>query len=182
MAALVLLSVGVFAVIGNRVGLPQATPPASSAPPNSPADTASPTPTGPVQAATAAEAVVGYLQAVAAGDLELALSYGATPPPTSPLLTDAVFAQAKPGCTADGDLGAAAVRSEPGHHGVGHLPGWRGPARRPVTTRVTPGRRTVEAGQGLHRRLDLKPVSDGGLPVTVNGSPVEIQATRGTAP
>lgn len=174
-AAVVLVSVAVFAIIGNRVGLPAnpltASDGASASGSGAGSTSADPASPGPApQATTPTDAVAGFLQAVAAGDLELALAYSADPPPVSPLLAAEVFTQAQQSAPLT-DIS---------------VPTLTGPT--PVTTvsalyRV--GGDPVSESFGVRQvgefwklskvtaALDLSPLRAGGLPLTVNGAPIE---------
>ena len=88
-ATLALLLVGTVAVVAlTRFGSPDrdVTVPSSQPPTSGPNTQTTPTP---------ADAVQGYLQALAAGDAEEAVSYAAEPPADDTLLTPEVFAQAR---------------------------------------------------------------------------------------
>jgi hypothetical protein len=91
-AALVLTGVGVgIAVTSGRTSdsAPTQAPTGGSSNPASQSPTAAPA------TSLAADAVRGYLQAVAAGNARAALTYAAQPPLQSDLLTDAVLAESK---------------------------------------------------------------------------------------
>ena len=176
-AAVVLVSVAVFAVVGNSVGLP-ADPAASGSAASGGAASggATPTPTDPLspapsaQASTPVEAVAGFLQAVAAGDLDLALSYSADPPPASPLLSADVFTAAQQAApltdisvpTLSGPTPPTAVSAL---YRVGGDPVSQSFGVRQVGEFWKLGRVTAE--------LDLSPLRSGGLPLSVNGAPIE---------
>ena len=96
-AALALLLVVIVAVVAfTRSGSadPDPTVVASQLPTTGPNTQTSAPPT---TTATAADAVQGYLQALAGGDAKAALAYAATPPADDTLLTKEVFAQAHRG-------------------------------------------------------------------------------------
>jgi len=167
-AAVVLVSVAVFAVIGNRVGLPA--DPVSSSAPSSTAATDATSANPSAQAGTPADAVVGYLQAVAAADLDLALSYSADPAPDSPLLTAEVFSQAQQAAPlTDISVPTLTGPSPPttvsALYQVGGDPVSQSFSVRQVGDFWKLGEVTAE--------LDLSPLRSGGLPLTVNGAPIE---------
>lgn len=100
-AALALLLIGIVAVVALTRGSDDPDPTASQIPtsgpnpqsPNAqPSDPPSSAP--PATTATAADAVQGYLQALASGNAQAALAYAAEPPADDTLLTKEVFAQA----------------------------------------------------------------------------------------
>ena len=94
-AALALLLIGIVAVVAlTRAGSDDPDPTASQVPTTGPNTQTSAPPT---TTATAADAVQGYLQALASGDGAGALAYAATPPADDTLLTKEVFAQAHRG-------------------------------------------------------------------------------------
>jgi len=102
-ATLALLLIGIIAVVAlTRAASPDPAPdPAATATATETA-TASQAPTTgsntqapPPTTATAAEAVEGYLQALARGDAAAALAYAAEPPADDTLLTQKVFAKAR---------------------------------------------------------------------------------------
>ena len=172
-AAVVLVSVAVFAVIGNRVGLP-ADPAASgsgasmSGATSTPTDPATPGP--PAQATTPADAVAGFLQAVADGDLNRALSYSADPPPDSPLLTAEVFTQAQQAApltdiTVPPASGPTPLTTVSALYRVGGDPVAQSFGVRQVGDFWKLDKVTAE--------LDLSPLRSGGLPLSVNGAPIE---------
>ena len=170
---MVLVAVAVFAVIGNRVGVPAEV--ASSAPSTGstagPTDPASATPSA--QATTPVDAVAGFLQAVAAGDLDLALSYAADPPPASPLLTADVFSQAQQAAP----LTDISVPTLSGPTPVTSVSALYRVGGDPVSESF--GVRQVGEFWKLSQvtaQLDLSPLRSGGLPISVNGAPIETDA------
>ena len=167
-AAVVLVSVAVFAVIGNRVGVPA---PVFSSGVSSPTAATGPASSSPsAQATTPADAVVGYLQAVAAGDLDLALSYSADPAPDSPLLSAEVFSQAQQAAPLT-DISVPTLSGPSPPEAVSALYQVGG---NPVSQSF--GVRQVGDVWKLDQvtaELDLSPLRSGGLPLSVNGVPIE---------
>ena len=95
--ALVLaLIVGAIAVaLLNRDDPVASQPPATASQDPSGAATTAPPTSAPPPAAKASDAVVGYLEALAAGSASAALSYAVDPVAAGPLLTDQVLAQSR---------------------------------------------------------------------------------------